>query len=124
MPTKLVFVYNADSGLFNTVADIAHKVLSPKTYPCQLCALTHSLFSVRDEWTGFLEKLNAECEFLHRDEFEKRHGINGAALPTIFSKEDNKLTVFMSRYEINRCEDLTTLKRALQEKLTTKQTSA
>lgn len=29
MRPTLIFVYNADSGLFNTVTDIAHKVLSP-----------------------------------------------------------------------------------------------
>ena len=28
----LLFVYNADSGLFNTMADIGHKLLSPETY--------------------------------------------------------------------------------------------
>nr|VFK54897.1 MAG: hypothetical protein BECKTUN1418F_GA0071002_10604 [Candidatus Kentron sp. TUN]VFK58790.1 MAG: hypothetical protein BECKTUN1418D_GA0071000_10903 [Candidatus Kentron sp. TUN]VFK60657.1 MAG: hypothetical protein BECKTUN1418E_GA0071001_10594 [Candidatus Kentron sp. TUN] len=27
MPRKLLFVYNANSGLFNTVTDIAHKFL-------------------------------------------------------------------------------------------------
>jgi len=31
MSKQLVFVYNADSGMFNTLTDIAHKVFSPKT---------------------------------------------------------------------------------------------
>jgi len=29
---ELLFVYNADSGLFNSVADAAHKILAPSTY--------------------------------------------------------------------------------------------
>jgi hypothetical protein len=37
---SLVFVYNADSGVFNTLSDIAHKIFSPETYACNLCALT------------------------------------------------------------------------------------
>lgn len=59
MPPQLVFVYNADSGLFNTVTDIAHKIISPSTYSCQLCTLTHSYFSVKKDWTDFLAELDA-----------------------------------------------------------------
>ncbi len=29
---KIVFVYNANSGLMNTVLDIGHKIISPDTY--------------------------------------------------------------------------------------------
>ncbi len=68
----LMFVYNADSGMFNTLSDMAHKVFSPRTYSCNLCALTHSTFSMRDEWKEFIESLGVELEFLHRDEFRKR----------------------------------------------------
>ena len=38
---ELLFVYNADTGLFNTVADAAHKILSPSTYSCNLCKVTY-----------------------------------------------------------------------------------
>ncbi len=41
----LIFVYNANSDLFSTVTDFAHKILSPSTYQCQLCALTYGNFS-------------------------------------------------------------------------------
>jgi hypothetical protein len=40
---KLLFVYNADSGLAAALFDSAHKLLSPQTYACNLCALTHGL---------------------------------------------------------------------------------
>ena len=36
MRKSIVFVYNADSGLFNMVTDTAHKMLSPDTYECNL----------------------------------------------------------------------------------------
>jgi hypothetical protein len=52
-----LFVYNADSGLFNLMSDIAHKVFAPATYPCNLCAFTHSPLGMRREWKSFLDSL-------------------------------------------------------------------
>ena len=118
MPTKLIFVYNADSGLFNTVTDIAHKILSPKTYACQLCALTHGYFSIREEWVGFLETLQAECEFLHRDEFNSKYALTEQDLPAVYIKgETGELEIFAERKAIEACTDLAALKHMLQEKL-------
>ena len=37
---RLLFVYNADTGLFNALADSAHKILSPQTYQWVLCEVT------------------------------------------------------------------------------------
>jgi hypothetical protein len=117
MTTTLLFVYNADSGLFNTVTDIAHKVLSPDTYSCNLCALTHGHFKVREEWVGFLEQLEAECEFLHRDEFEKAYGKRDVAFPVIFRKTDSDIEPFASDQEINACEDLKSLQGMISSRL-------
>ncbi len=69
---KLVFVFNADSGLLNTVADIGHKIFSPQTYDCGLCMLTHGKFSENDKWKKFRENSPLPMEFFHKDEFEDR----------------------------------------------------
>jgi len=37
MNTTLIFVYYGESGLFNTLTHVAHKISSPQTYPCNLC---------------------------------------------------------------------------------------
>ena len=50
MNPTLIFVYNADSGLFNTLTDIAHKTFAPETYSCNLCAITFGTFGMRTEW--------------------------------------------------------------------------
>ncbi|MDH5445642.1 MAG: hypothetical protein OEY52_08805 [Gammaproteobacteria bacterium] len=113
----LVFVYNADSGLFNTMADIAHKIISPSTYSCQLCALTHSYFTARKEWTPFLDELDAELEFLHRDELQKKYGIKEITLPVILLKNDAQLSTWISTKEINDCQSIDTLKLMISEKL-------
>ena len=112
--TSLLFVYNADSGIFNTLSDIAHKILSPDTYECNLCAITHSHFSMRKPWADFLETLNVELEFLHRDELDKQYGKQDATLPAIFfKKEDNELTVAITAEEINKHQTMDDLQIAI-----------
>jgi len=110
MSKQLVFVYNADSGMFNTLTDIAHKVFSPQTYACNLCAISHSYINERDEWKEFISSLGVECEFLHRDEFEKKYQITEQAYPTVYLKNDNRLEVCLDADAINECDSMHKLK--------------
>ncbi len=80
---KLLFVYNADSGLFNLLADAAHRVVHPSTYPCRLCAVTYSFTGMRSEWRDFIQSLDHPVEFLHRDELTTHYGI--ADVPLLHS---------------------------------------
>jgi len=80
----MVFVYNADSGMFNALSDIAHKLISPATYQCNLCNLTHGYFTARDVWVKFLRDLDSDIEFLHRDEYIQQYGERDVELPAIF----------------------------------------
>jgi len=114
--TRLCFVYNADSGLFNTMADIGHKIFSPQTYACQLCALTHGYFQERAEWRAFVEALEAECEFLHRDEFRQRHPDIEAELPAVFRLDDAQPVVCLGADELRGLGDLDALKRAIESR--------
>jgi len=98
---KLVFVYNADSGLFNTLTDIAHKLLSPDTYECNLCNLTHGYFAAREEWTTFLDDLDADIEFLHRDEYMERYPDSKVEFPAIFVNAYDELTLWIDKHVIN-----------------------
>lgn len=115
----LIFVYNADSGLFSTVSDIAHKIFSPATYSCQLCQLTHGYFSVQKQWTTFLEQLDVELDFLHRDELIAKYNLTELELPVILQKQTTETTptVFLSAADINACEDLDQLQTAIKTKL-------
>lgn len=112
---KLIFVYNADSGLFNTVTDIAHKILSPKTYNCNLCALTHGHFKIKQDWVKFLKQIDTELEFLHRDEFVKKYSYNNADFPAILIEEKNKLSLWLDQTAINKIKTLDDLKNAIVE---------
>jgi hypothetical protein len=77
----LIFVYNADSGVFNLAADIAHKIFSPQTYSCNLCAITHSTFRMKNEWRDYLATLKVPFEFLHADEFKAEYVVKQMICP-------------------------------------------
>jgi len=118
MRKRLLFVYNADSGLFNALTDIAHKILSPNTYHCNLCALTHGHFQARQAWVTFLDDLPAHCEFLHRDEFRRSHAAVDARLPAIFQETDGgEPAVLISADEIAHCGDLPALTTLIRQRI-------
>jgi len=81
MTTHLIFVYNADSGLYNTLADAAHKVFAPSSYSCNLCQVTYGWFTERRDWRDFIANLGAETEFLHRDQFRRRFPSSTSPFP-------------------------------------------
>jgi hypothetical protein len=110
---RLLFVYNADSGFFNLVADVAHKLLSPETYRCQLCALTHSPFATRAEWRDFLAGLHVECRFLHRDEFATRYPDMQIALPAVLWERDASASVCIDATALTACHTLAQLKHLI-----------
>lgn len=117
MAERLIFVYNADSGLFNTLTDIAHKLFSPGTYRCSLCAVTHSPFAMRRQWRRFLETLPARPLFLHRDEFGDAYPALRITPPVVLVARDNgETTVCLSAAEIARCRSVTALQTLISER--------
>lgn len=68
---SLQFVYNARSGKVNALFDIAHKLISPDTYACDLCQLTHDTFRENAAFTAL--KAEFPIELLHIDEYESRY---------------------------------------------------
>ena len=114
----LLFVYNADSGVFNSMADIAHKIFSPETYECALCNLTHGYFRERAGWKEFVEDLPVASEFLHRDEFEKRHPEREDHLPVVLLRNSRKeLEILIDAETLGSIEDAADLKHLLRDRL-------
>jgi hypothetical protein len=113
----LVFVYNAGSGLFNALADTAHKIFSPRTYQCQLCALTYSTFGMCKSWKQFLETLDNPFEFLHADELKQSYGIRNTPLPAIFKREGDSLRLWIDADAINACRTLDDLKALIKKEV-------
>lgn len=104
---KLIFVYNANSGIVNTLLDSAHKIVSPATYNCNLCAITFGVFSENTEWKNFKESSDLEMVFLHKDEFLKQYKskwLPAYNFPIILVEGDKGLEVFISNEKINKVE--------------------
>lgn len=109
--TRLVFVYNADSGLFNTLTDIAHKALSPQTYQCSLCAITHDLLQEKGEWKRFVASLPVTTEFLHRDEFHKAYQHEADTFPAIYLHRDGVMKLVVDADELAGIDSVDSLKQ-------------
>ncbi len=113
---QLLFVYNANSDLFSSVSDFAHKMVSPSTYKCNLCALTYGNFSVKQEWKYFVETLSIKTTFLHKDEFIKQFK-SGTALPAIFIQTSAGVQEIISQSNLNNCKSLEDLRTLVTQKL-------
>ncbi|MBK6264102.1 hypothetical protein JKA74_03555 [Marivirga sp. S37H4] len=111
---QLIFVYNANSGKWNGYMDIMHKILSPQTYACNLCAITYDTFSINKDWAAFKEKTPVKMSFLHKDEWEEQYNRKDG-LPAIFLEEKGSISVWIDPETMNRLS-LNQLKELISEK--------
>ena len=118
MLQRLLFVYNADGGPLAGLKDAFHKILSPATYPCSLCAITYGATSMRPAWREFIKTLPVPVDFLHRDEFERQYPLAGRpALPAAFAlTETGELVPFIRAPEID-ATDLNGLMALVRQRL-------
>lgn len=103
---KLVFVYNADSGVISLVKDFWKKILRPTSYECNLCMQTFGAFSMKKDWKSFINNLNINTEFLHRDEFEQNYDVKDAKYPSAYIYDDGQLNLLISEDEMNAIRSL------------------
>lgn len=111
----LLFVYNADSGALNFLMDAAHKIFSPATYPCNLCAVTYTVSGL-PRWRRFVKSLPWPVEFLHRDELAEQYGRRDADLPAAFMWDGNQLDVWIDAEEMNSFKTLEELIKSVQQR--------
>jgi len=115
---KLHFIYNADAGKVNALMDSLHKVVSPATYQCQLCTLTHGVKNPRKAWTAFLESLPMEHELHHRSDDLDHFGPLASELPTILLEDDQgQMRCLVGREELGGLQDVEALVALLRERL-------
>lgn len=116
----LVFVWNADTGWHNALMDSLHKVISPKTYSCALCQLTHGLAGPKTQWSAFLKTIGRPSECYHRDEFQRTpiaEQFPLLELPAVLIHASEKWQILLSRDEIAQCEDLEALLVELKRRI-------
>ena len=106
---KLIFVYNAKSNKINALVNYAHKVISPSTYNCDLCKLTHSNFGERKEWAAFSKEL--DIDFYHINEFEKKFNTN-FEYPVVLNSD---LTILLDNKAIGKLKNVSDLTQRINE---------
>jgi hypothetical protein len=114
---RLVFVYNGDSGIASGLIHYIHKVVSPSTYKCSLCALTYSAFGRRADWERYLARLETAPVVLHRDEFRALHPAALDPLPAVFLDREGTLELVLGKVDLDACRDLEELTEALDARL-------
>jgi adenine-specific DNA glycosylase len=111
---ELIFVYNADSNKLSAMLDLAHKIVSPESYQCNLCTLTHGNFTERKEWKQFRDSTPHDLVFLHKDEFEREYRTS-FSYPIVLKKNAG-LEVFIATDELNGITDTAGLIALVKER--------
>lgn len=110
--TKLIFIYNANAGKVSAIIDSFHKILSPSTYQCHLCAITFGNFSEDKIWKAFRVQSKTEMKFYHKDEFLKEFRSKWLPkfdFPIVLSEEKGELAVFITSKELIKLENASQL---------------
>ena len=113
---ELIFIYNAKSGVVNELIDFAHKIVSPETYDCNLCAISYGAFSMKKKWSTYIETLPFKSTFTYKDKFSK-NGYSNIKFPSVFIRNNEKLDEIISATEINEIKNLDQLIGLLNQKL-------
>lgn len=114
----LIFIYNANGGLLSAAGDAVHKLVSPATYPCSLCALTYGAVSKRPAWRAFLARVGLPTLFLYRDEFRAELDTRDLPLPAILLGGAGPVPeVLVSASELDGLADLDALIALLEARL-------
>ncbi len=126
--TKLIFVYNADSGgVFTGLKDTLHKTFRKSTYGCNLCQVTFGAFGMKKDWKNFVSNLDVPVEFkkkdkfsfefLHKDEFDEKFKVTDAKFPSAYVLENGELSLFISQEEMNSVKEIEELKNLVIKKI-------
>ncbi|MEC7907486.1 MAG: hypothetical protein VYC82_09710, partial [Verrucomicrobiota bacterium] len=71
------------------------------------------------EWRAFVDDLEFEKTFLHRNEFAEQYPNVEAELPSVFVTKGDSIEPIMTATEISQYNDLQALIEAMEQKLST-----
>ncbi|XOV67252.1 MAG: hypothetical protein ACFHU9_16675 [Fluviicola sp.] len=113
---ELFFVYNARKGVGNMIMDGLHKVVSPTTYACDLCAFTYSAVAKKKKWKAFLEAKEIPIHFYYKNTIPKEFDQNWE-YPVVLRYENSSVTRILDRQDFAAINDLDEFIVLLKEKV-------
>ena len=118
---RLILIYNAAGGVFAQLSDAVHKLVSPQTYACSLCAVTYGAVSMHGAWRRTLASLPVTPVFLHKGEGKVAALAPGIALPAILLRQGSASPeLLIGAEELNAATDLDALTTLLLARLATR----
>jgi len=110
---KLILVYNANSDFFSSSIDFIHKIVSPKTYKCELCALTHGSFKEKPEWKKFIDETDIKLSLHHIGDFEEQYRTS-YDYPVVVMEDDDQLKVVFNKTQLGQMTSTLELIEAIE----------
>lgn len=114
---RLVFVYNANEGIAAGLMDSVHKIASPATYECGLCAVTHGIFRMDPRWKAWLKARTTPVTFYHRPDFRKAYPGEEIALPAVLTERDGRLAPLVAASEFAAIKTVDQLIATIEDRL-------
>jgi hypothetical protein len=72
---------------------------------------------MKKDWKKFINKLDIEAEFLHKDEFEEKYNVSDARFPSAYLKNDTSMKLIISQEEMNGVKSLDEMEALVLAKL-------
>ncbi len=110
---EIQFIYKAKNGLANSIFDLAHKIVSPDTYECNLCKITHGAFTETKKFKELKQKYN--ITLWHIDDYETKYPKESKYPLIIIRDEKQKEIGRVAAEEINSLTDVDELEIILDE---------
>ncbi len=120
MKKQLIFVYNATSGIWDKYLDTIHKIVSPKTYPCDLCSLTHGSFAEKTSWKHFKKNFPYDLVFTYKDKLVGIDLINLEEIvdfPVVLIQKEEQTKILIDSEELAVLGNTKELIRLIQKKI-------
>lgn len=103
---KLIFIYNANHGMFAGISGAVTKIFTPNNVECNLCQATYGVVSIKNDWKGYLDSLPNKKVFLHKDELDGKYKkLKDYPLPVILSEESGKIEVLVNKEELDSIKE-------------------
>lgn len=114
---KLIFVYNAKAGIRAGLFDSIHKLVSPATYRCALCAITYGPFRMDARWKAWISRLPFPVDFHHKQDFAKAYPDVRVALPAILTDRDGEVKTLVTALDMQALETVDDLVALINRRL-------
>lgn len=113
---ELIFVYNAKSTIAHRLFVALHKSISPSTYNCDLCSLTHGNIGATKAWEDFYSRSGIPIRLFYKDQFQK-YFQKEIEYPAVMTYEYSALNCILGPKELSSINDLNELFVLLLEKV-------